>query len=398
MGTVILHAGMSKAGSSSIQRWLRDDARALRVAGWHVLVYRQGVDDLPGELTRWDRGNVNSGTLAETYLRSNRDPALLDEIFASLDRWATELGAVVLSGEGIAQFFAEADEQFLCRLDALAARHEIRVAYYVRAQHEALEAAWRQWGFRQSREPSAYIAVREQLLDYRDTRCRVRELLHNASFEMRLFHREALANTSIVEDFACTFLDFEEVPRGTAVWANPGLPLELANVLRHAGPGRFWLSSHDNAPKIGPIKDIVANWRIPESPAIRRSRLLLQHHCHQRFEDGNLEVARECGWPIDHLVPPVEDPDLDDHDLSELDLLWSTDMSPAELELMFQALETLVTGNRALRELWKRMASESDDVPSQLSRARSAVRRRGVVGAAMERVRRGARDLERRLR
>jgi hypothetical protein len=349
MSTIVLHVGMPKAGSSTIQRWLRDNDAFLESTGRHLLVYRH-TEETPhaGEVVRRKRGPVNSGNFTFWYNIAKRERWFVHEFVDALDRQATELGMVVLTGEGIAQLFAEPDAPFLEELDALAARHTVRVAYYVRAQHESLEAAWRQWGFRHVWEPSRYMEVRQQLLDYEATLRQVRSLAPGVDFGMRLFHRAAFVDTSIVEDFARVFLDLDTTPVDADIWANPGLPLELANVLRLAESGRFFSSLHENS-TIARLKTLTAGWQLPESPSIHRSRLVLQQHCHDRFEAGNARLIDELGWPIDHLVPAVDEPGFSYDGLQELDRLWSSSASDAERELVFVALESLLardTGDR----------------------------------------------------
>jgi hypothetical protein len=344
MGTIVLHAGMPKAGSSTIQQWIQDQHRWLRdELGWHLLLYRRGTDlDTRGQLTSYVRGGVNSASFVRRYNRRDRTPAILDELFEPLDQLADELGSVLLTGEGFSRLFAEPDAPFLERLEWLAARHRVRVAYYVRAQHESIEAAWRQWGFRQKWRPRGYVELRERFLDYHATRQHVSEIAPSVSFDVRLFHREVLRETSIIEDFVRTFLDAGDTTFVSGeIWANPGLPLELVNVLRYAEPGRFWTSAHDNT-RIKPLKANAAGWKLVESPSIHRSRLVLQHHCHARFEAGNRALAQELAWPVDGLVPAVDDADFTFNGLGELNDLWASTASEAEREIVFLALESLL--------------------------------------------------------
>lgn len=355
MGTIVLHAGMPKAGSSSIQSWLHTNDALLRGAGWHVVVYNRDPTTARVTFEPAAGRGVNSATVVRHYNKSNRDPRVLDAFFQPLDTLAAELGNVVVTGEGFARLFAEADPAFLARLRTLADRHDVRVAYYVRAQHEAIEAAWRQWGFRQAWEPRGYVELRARLLDYAETRSAITQRLPEVTFGIRLFHREALRDTDVVADFVTTFLEPGLAAGDTDVWANPGLPLELVNVLRQAEPGRFWSSAHDNH-TIRPLKALAATWKVPETAEIRRSRLVLQQYCHDRFEAGNQHLVRDLAWPIDELVPrpaPARGPD--PHSLSELNSLWSSQVSPAERELLFVAIERLLAGQaQALRPRPKR--------------------------------------------
>jgi hypothetical protein len=362
VGTVILHAGMPKAGSSSVQTWIKDNVGVLRDAGCHLLVYRRAKDlEVPGVLAPYRKGLVNSGGFVRRYFRSNRPASIVEELLRPLDQLAEELGTVLISGEGLATLFAAHDEQFIERLNALGQKHRIRVAYYVRPQHESLEAAWRQWGFRQKWRPHAFVRMREPLLAYAQTRYRMGLRAPDVSFEMRLFHRDLLRETSVVEDFARTFIGLDDVVEADSdIWTNPGLPLELVNILRAAEPGRFWSSAHDNS-RIKVLKQLTAGWRVPPSEEVRRSRQLLQQHCYQRFDPGNAYLVTELGWPLDHLVPPVTDDDFTPGPLTQLNQLWATRTSSAEQELLFLALEELLAARRPTAQPGEPDDEDDDD-------------------------------------
>jgi hypothetical protein len=87
-------------------------------------------------------------------------------------------------------------------LDDLANRMRVRVAYYVRPQHTALEAAWRQWGFRSGLSPSAFLDKRLNSLRYHHTYVHVTEAAPGVEFTMCPFHRDLLIGGDAVVDFA----------------------------------------------------------------------------------------------------------------------------------------------------------------------------------------------------
>src|SRR5690348_6283037 len=144
MGTIVVHAGSPKAGSSSIQTWLARNAATLRERhGVGIVVARSreaGNEGRRLHVDPYESGGVNSGAFIFAYLAFNRSPRTLDVFFGGLDRAAGEHPITVVSSEGFAQFIAAGDTQFLERLDALGASHEVRVAYYFRPQHTCLEA------------------------------------------------------------------------------------------------------------------------------------------------------------------------------------------------------------------------------------------------------------------
>ena len=53
---------------------------------------------------------------------------------AELDDHATRFGNVLVTGEGLSKFLWTVDPQVLAGFQALARRHAVRVAYYVRPQ------------------------------------------------------------------------------------------------------------------------------------------------------------------------------------------------------------------------------------------------------------------------
>jgi len=354
MGMIVFHAGMAKAGSSSIQRWLA--ARAATLAseyGVHPMrIVAHGADGGPDVVPA-------TPSLALSELVGVQDPyadvepvearrAATRAVFDRLDGLAGDR-TVVLTDEGYQLAFWNRDEAFLCELDELARAHRVRVAYYVRPQHTAMEAAWRQWGFRLPIRPSKYLERRIQQFDYLQTNEDVREVAPHVSFEMRPFRDDLLVGGDVVVDFATTFLGAEEltVAARDEQRSNRGLPLELVMMLR-GGKDRFWASHHDND-RLDQLRDIVTRWDIPESGQVRRSREVLQGFCHRRFEPGNRRLIEALGWDTEQFVPVPEEstgPGAVDADLAALDELWTSTATDAVRELVFCALAELLSPRR----------------------------------------------------
>jgi hypothetical protein len=356
---VLLHAGMPKTGSTSLQTWLARERRsALRDRGVQVLVAwpwllhqrRPGVALGPPVLGRADSRRLGH----RLNLENHQAGALAESLFEQLDRAADDAAITVLSSEALAERFARADERFLAGLDALGRRREVRVAYYVRPQDEALEAAWRQWGFRAPVPPSLFVKRRAPHHDYFRTLETVRELAPNVSFEPRPCRRDLLAGGNVVDDFARHFLGLSSSGnRGPdrELWANRGLPLPVVNALRAGESGGLWSSRHDNR-RFRVVKRLAADLEVPESEAIRRSRLVVRAYAHETFEAGNRRLIAELGWPTDAFVAPVED-DLSDEELSlpRLDELWAPEASEAELAFLRAAVEQASSMRGSLRLL-----------------------------------------------
>ena len=219
MAHIVLHAGMPKTGSTSIQTWLRAHADALRQTH-HTTILRDATTLRDTERTTrvafepFDTGmSVTTVSFLMQYAvardESERSElmALAQEFIDALDHAASRFQTVVLTSEAFAYLFAAGDEPFLRGLDKLAQRHTVRVAYYVRPQHSALEARWRQWGFRTGMNPTAWVLEQAAQLRYAETVSRVRELAPGIAFDVRPFRADLLAEGNVVVDFV------REIPR-----------------------------------------------------------------------------------------------------------------------------------------------------------------------------------------
>ena len=349
MATIVIHAGMAKAGSTSIQKWLAQNAGGLAETGVCVLVAK--FDDRarregPLRLSAYRSGVVVSNPVFEEAGKSeaSKRTALLESFLEQLDAAASRHRVSVVTAEFLQHFFTRVDEQFLGQLDALAGRHEVRVAYYVRPQHTALEAGWREWGFRSGRLPSQAVAADSRSLHHLDTLARVRRLAPRVSLEPRPFRADLLDLGSPAADFARRFLGLSSPPsEADSLWANRGLPLELVNALRHAPAGLFWSRVNDNS-RLKEIKRIPFELDSVENEEIARSRLLLQAYCHETFEPGNQRLIEAMGWDTDNFVPAPEDDRGDvPKDLSALDELWEPKASEAELKALYAALDHAIS-------------------------------------------------------
>lgn len=350
MGKIVVHAGMPKAGSSSVSAWLERHAGDLRKeSGIHfcvaqakngvvrVLPYVRGVP--------YVRRSPNSASLlvAADAADEHRE-GVIESFSASLDERAESKRFVVLASEAFAEFFWRPDEVFLAALQELTRRHEVHVAYYVRPQDTSLEAAWRQWGFRYSALPSAYLASRERQLRYLETYRAVGRLAPDVRFLPRPFRRDLL-DGNVATDFDRRFLRGADAPVAPdSPWENQGLPLDVVRALRAAPSGLLWESPHDNR-AMGVVKKLVEQLDGAESEDARLSRRILKRYSHDLYEAGNRELISELGWDTDAFVQGVEHAG-ESGDLSRLDELWSSRGSPLEQALLHRALAELVDDGR----------------------------------------------------
>jgi len=347
MGTIVIHAGMPKTGSTSIQRWLAGGARTLRAEHKvQVLVARSPAPGRPrDELTLAPPrlAPLEAGRIAKLYDAAGaRRDALDERLLAQLDSQARHAPVTVVSSEALARGLHHLGERFLAGLGELGGRHRVRVAYYVRPQDAALEAHWRQWGFRSDQEPSRFVALRSRQLDYVATLTGVRERAPGVSFEIRPFRRDLLHAGDIVADFAHHFLGIERAgslrrsPEWT--WDNRGLPLDIANALRTLPEGLLWTHGHGNR-RLDALRRMVARFDLPESEAARSSRLVLRGYAHERFEVGNRQLIRELDWPTASFVPAVgvERSPLAPDELESLDELWRAEPAQRHVRAVIRA-------------------------------------------------------------
>jgi len=343
MGTVILHPGMGKAGSSSSQVWLAANVARLRERGICVLSAppdrREGTAD--AVLAPYESGPANSNSVLDAWEAGGDEKArLLDAFFAQIEAFAERNRVTVVSAEAMSVYFWRVDAPFLSRLELLGSRHPVRVAFYVRPQHTSLEAGWRQWGFRTGLSPARFVFEHSWSHHYLDTYASVGRLVPSVSFEPRPFRRDLLDMGDPAMDFARRFLEMEASgsERPGETWANPGLPLELVNALRLAPDEAFWSSPHDNR-RLDRLKGFLTELHGPESEEVRRSRRVLQAYAHATFEAGNKRLIGALGWETDAFVPPP-DPGEDgvEADLAILDELWRPRASGRELDALYSAL------------------------------------------------------------
>jgi hypothetical protein len=346
MGTILIHAGMPKAGSSAIQQWLAANPRRLRREHDITLAVAGGADAV--RVAEFDRkGSINSDALALASRRgTDAHSKALARFFAGLEVLAGRHARVLLTSESFYDPLWRPTEDFLRGLEGLAERHEVRVACYVRPQHSAMEAAWCQWGFRYDLPPSVFLKLRMRQLGYRRMLRRFHELAPHVQLLLRPFRSDLLENGDVVADFARYGLEMDNVPEaGPRI--NPGLPLQVVILLRNAPMGRFWSSAHDNF-ALRQIKSVFADVEVPESEQVRRSRSILQAICHERFEPGNRELIRDFGWATGKFVPAPDEPV--EGDLEDFDELWSASASEPELEILFHAIDrALDVGRRGRR-------------------------------------------------
>lgn len=376
MGTIVIHAGMPKAGSSAIQGWLLRGARGGETApGWTPLV-ASNVDGSVRVDTAADAGRMNSGGIVHLLRDAATTVPSAQAFAAALRDHLTRHDQIVLSGEGLAQAMWTPLPTLLSELDGLARDHEVRVAYYVRPQHTALEAAWRQWGFREQHTPGTYVERRgtqPMRFDYLGTWDQVRELAPLVTMTVRPFRRDLLAGGDVVVDFARHFLGTQLTGGSDDRSDNVGLSLDLTNLLQASEFDDFWSTAHENA-TFNRIKTVLSTVTVDPSPAALAGRDVLQAWCHERFADRNAALFAHLGCDAAPFVPPVDAAG----DLSRLDELWAPPDSPATREAVALLLRRLLRDRPAT--IPEDATHASEDLRRELAGALAA-----AAAAAQER-------------
>jgi hypothetical protein len=335
---IIIHAGMPKTGSTSLQHWLIDNAERLQSRGVQIVVATNRTRRNPTrrvQVEPFESGNVNSGLVVRAWGLSRFAPEVPLRFLAELDELATQFGNVLVTGEGLSKFLWTGDEQVLAGFQALARSHTVRIAYYVRPQHTALEAMWREDGFLRSPGPREAVIDRLPRLHYLRTLETVATHAPDLDLVVRPFRSDLLLRENVIDDFASEFLGIdEECPR---IQINPSLSLRLVNLLRVAPDGVFRDGETELYPR-AKLRRAASRLDLPSTPEIRRSRRILQAFCHEEFEAENQRLIRKLSWPTEAFVPDVK---LDGPwDISELDTLWAPTESPSELADLHRRLES----------------------------------------------------------
>lgn len=351
MSRVILHAGMPKTGSSSIQNWMRSVSGRLNDRG--LTIIHDGEPDRPGELAPFRSGlNVASNRFLLRYhaeLRGDDDPerraALVDELIDGVGRLADELGDVVITAEGFAVLLIAPDPHFMAGLQRLTATHEVDLAYYVRPQDSALEARWRAWGYKNGAAPSAWVPTQLADLDYWATVENVRRLAPDVGLIVRPFHPDLLDGSDAVVDFADRVLAMADLATETGGKRdNVGVPLDFANLLRDAPaalytpadvPGRI-----DTGLRQVAIAELGRELDVAESEDAQRGRALLRSFAMSVFAEGNHRLERDFGWAPGFLPDGGGSPGAPD--LAELDELWTPVASDTAKRYLFAAIDRLL--------------------------------------------------------
>jgi hypothetical protein len=331
LSVIVIHSGMPKAGSTSLQQWLEGEAVDLRQRGFTVAALSHWDDEGNVDFAPYERGEVNFSAVISRF---GREPGpvwqrFADSFVSALSSCGERYGNIIVSGEALAM---HPRRPILERLQQLATQHEVRVAYYARPQHTSLEAMWREWGYRSGKKPSVCVELATPSHRYAFAQRAIHSIAPNLKFEIRPFREDMLDGGDIGVDFARRFLGVEA--HGTGIRANRGLPLEMVNLLRYAPHGMFWDDLEDYE-RLHRVKELYADQSPLEDHRVALSRKVLRRYAFDVFAAENAEL----GW--DDFVAPLEEGE-DVPELKALDGLWTPRASSVELSLLFHALRAAI--------------------------------------------------------
>jgi hypothetical protein len=354
---IVLHAGMGKAGSTSIQEWLRTRGADLHARSGVTTLFAAADRDGAVSVARHTEGDTNSLSVIGWVLEHPDERArVLDPFFVQLGAAADRYGTVVVSSETFTRPIAYGDEDLLRRFDELAGAYDVRIAYYVRPQHLALESGWKHWRSNREKRPSELFARLDLELHHHATLECVRRVAPRVTFEMRPCRPDLLVGGDVVTDFAAVLLDLDVDDSMRGFRENSGVPLEVANALTALPDPHPWPATRD-AVVLEAVKALWSGATAPPSPQVALGRQVLQQACHERYEPANRDLLATLGWQTDTWVGAV--PGIEDASFARMDDLWRADANGPELELLQRALGALVDARRELDALRSRRVVRS---------------------------------------
>ncbi|MDW3217045.1 MAG: hypothetical protein R8F63_00420 [Acidimicrobiales bacterium] len=357
MSTILVHAGMPKTGSTSIQTWLRENAAMLRAEHGATVVVDGPSSDGDLVAAPYEHGPwvVSNGFLLHTNHEQQgaADPARLVELgdaFADRLVGAADLhGDIIVTAEAFAHPILEGNEPVLAALQRAAGKHRVRVVLYVRPQHDAVEARWRQWGYFNAAGLSEFWRSQLPTLSYGPGIEAATTHAPDVAFEIRPFRRDLLTDGDVVVDFARHACGVEGVAPHTLA-ANPGLSLDLVLLLAGAPDDVVRAADRDGSGtdwgrRQVTLSSLTAEWDIPVSDQAREVRRAIHALAYRQFAAQNRALAAAQGWAGGEFVPAPEDEV--DVTVDDLDRLIEPRIDASTLAIVRSAIRDLCLAREA---------------------------------------------------
>ena len=185
--SVVLHIGASKAGSSSIQAFMR---RNRFVFAKHGYVVPDANLSVGGPVT-------GDHVFALEAIAKERDAAgFRDRIDAIFDQSGPDAKTVLLSAENLSNTGNSAI------IDGLAAVYDLHVVMYLRRQDELLTSAWQQWASKLESDFNAWLIMALTQFGHWDRVLKEwEEHAGEAAMVARVFDRASFVNGDLLQDF-----------------------------------------------------------------------------------------------------------------------------------------------------------------------------------------------------
>lgn len=357
MSTILVHAGMPKTGSTSIQTWLRKNAATLREDhGATVVIDRVAPD---GDLVTvpYERGpwvaSLGFLLLVNHEQQGAADPDRLADLgVAFADRLvgaADGHGDIIVTAEAFAQPTLEGNPAMIHALQRAAQHHRVRVLLYVRPQHDAVESRWRQWGYFNASGLSEFWRSQLPTLSYWPQIERAKTQAPDVEFEIRPFRRDLLTDGDVVVDFARHACGVDGVAPH-ALGDNPGLSLDLVMLLAGApddvvrsddgnGVGTDWGRRQVT------LSSLTAEWDVPVSDQAQEVRRAIHSLAYRQFAEENRLLAAAHGWGGGEFVPAP--PDEIEVAVEDLDRLIAPRIDASTLAILRSAIRDLCRAREA---------------------------------------------------
>lgn len=230
--TVILHIGASKAGSSSIQAFLRRNRFAFAKRGYIIPSATLTVE-----------GPVSGDHVfaLEGLAKAGGAPAFRERIAELFARSGPDTKGVIFSAENL----SNAGNSAIAA--GLNEGYDVRIVMYLRRQDELLTSAWQQWGSKLESDFNAWLIMALKQYGHWDrTLAEWQRHVGREAMVVRVFERQSFVNEDLLQDFVDAIdldpagdgFDFEQAASNASVTD--------AITAMVSGNRQIFKDSHDN--------------------------------------------------------------------------------------------------------------------------------------------------------
>jgi hypothetical protein len=292
---VILHIGMPKTGTSSIQQYLHNNRSALRGRGFVV-------PTTPGRLNHESIALYALADASRATIRRRHELLSVAAVKRFRESFLTDLASeaagwrddetVILTNEHMSQLGEPEEFGRLQELLAILGRRPVRVVIYLRRQDLSCLSGYSQriktGGTLHWSELTGEID--RSVFDYEAILERWRSVFGKESLSVRVFERRQWVRGDLIWDFLSAVGCEEGPDLGKSVHKNESLDARSLEYLRRLNP---WYPRFVDG-RLNPRRQalVAAMQRIAEGPSLRMDRDLAEKFL-DRYREGNARIARE---------------------------------------------------------------------------------------------------------